>query len=108
MKFIVMMVCAALAGTLSVKAKQKMEPRIVAQHEGRDCCDSRDGLLPACQSMVYTIENPLREPVSVELECGAELIGPTFEISARVRQQVEVCPEIPTKINCFILRWQKK
>ena len=108
MKFLIIMVAAALAGTVTVKAKQKLEPRIVAEHQGRDCCDSRDGLLPPCQSMVYTIENPVSQPVSVELSCGPELIGPTFEIPARVRQQFEVCPEIPAEVHCFIMKWTKK
>lgn len=108
MKFIIMMVCAALAGTLTVKARQKLEPRIVAEHKGRDCCESRDGLIPPCTSVVYTIENPLREPIKVELQCNPELMGPSFDIPARVRQQVEVCPEIPVDVHCFILTWQKK
>lgn len=105
---LIALIIAAIASVVTVKAKQKMEPRIVAQREGRDCCDSRDGLLPACQSMIYTIENPLREPIRVELSCGSELIGPIFEVPARVKQEFEVCPEIPTTVKCFILRWEKK
>ncbi len=107
MKLIALIV-AAIASVVTVKAKQKMEPRLVAPREGRDCCNSRDGLLPACQSMIYTIENPLQEPVRVELSCGPELIGPTFDIPARVKQEFEVCPEIPSTVNCFIIKWEKK
>jgi hypothetical protein len=109
MKFIIMAIVAVLGlAGFTVTAKKKMEPRIVAQHEGRDCCDSRDGLLPACQSMVYVIENPLRQTITVELSCGSELINPRFDLTPRVRQEVEVCPEVPGKISCFILSWEKK
>jgi len=93
---------------LSGTAKQKLEPHISGATEGRNCCESADGLIQPCPAQNYTIENPTRNPVVVELSCGSDLIGPTFTIPPHTHQRVEVCPEIPVKLNCFILRWEKK
>jgi hypothetical protein len=93
---------------ITVTAKRKMEPRIVAERVGRDCCDSRDGLIPPCTSKVYTIENPVRAPVEVTLSCGTENQDVVVDLPARTKMEVEVCPESPGLVSCFILTWQTK
>ena len=99
----------AVTSGLTIKAKQNPEPRIVAQHDGRDCCDSRDGLLPPCISTVLSIESNMPTPISVELFCGTEVINPVVDLPrGKIRQEVEICPETPGHITCSIMNWKKK
>ena len=108
MKFAILIGVALALSGVTIKAKRKVEPRIVAESVGRDCCDSRDGLLPPCISKNYTFENPVNSTVDLTLHCGSENQEVQLSLPAHTRQQVEICPESPGEINCFILTWSKK
>lgn len=109
MKILLMFLAASAASVLTVKADHKRDaPWIVSARQGENKCTENDPLGP-CYSRLLLIENPLKDPVILKLDCGLDLSEPEVTIPARVRQEVEITSDAPGGTpGCSIRSWSRK
>lgn len=82
-------------------------PWVVSQRAGHDPCPVEDPLGP-CPSQIYVVNNPLRAPVRISLDCGFDLERPTFRMDPESTVAVEVTAHIPGGPSCLIGSWTKE